>query len=406
MRALLLVLTISTTFNFFSYSQAAFENGYLISEDGQKIDCLIENLDWKNNPTEFKYKLAGSLEIKKTDIYSVKEFGIHDVCKFIRAKVNIDRSSTGSYRMNSKRSVFSEEQLFLKVLVEGGASLFFYEDGNGRAFFYQTKGTEIKQLIYKEYLTRDNMIATNNSFRQQLYNDLKCQDITMPDLEDIKYTEKSLERIVVKYNVCTNSEYRDFKTKKNTDLLTLTIRPGLNISSLSGKVPNPTIGDFDFGPDLRFRFGIEAEVILPFNNKNKWALIAEPTYQSFRSSKGKENENISGGILVSAVDYSSMELPIGIRHYFLLKNRSEIFINAALVVDFNFDSSIQFGRANGTVLFSQKFESKPNVALGAGYKHKDRYSLEIRYLANRQVLAYSDWNSSYKTLSVIVGYSF
>jgi hypothetical protein len=383
-----------------------FENGYFINEDDQRIDCLIENLDWKNNPTEFKYKPVGNLEIKKADIHTIKEFGIDNVCKYIRAKVNIDRSGAGLNRFNSnKHPVFSEEQLFLKVLIEGEASLFFYDDGTLRRFFYRTKDSEVKQLIYKEYLTRDNMIAVNNSFRQQLLNDLKCQDITMRDLEDIKYTENSLERVIVKYNICTKSEYRDFKTKKSKDLFNLTIRPGLNISSLSGSYANTTLRDFDFDPSLRLRLGIEVEIILPFNN-NKWALITEPTYQSFRSSKTMANRDISGGTLVCTVDYASIELPLGVRHYFFLRNESKIFLNAAPVVDFSFNSSIQFARSNGSVLSSEEFESKVNMALGVGYKHKDRYSLEVRYLTSRQVLGYSNWNSSYKTLSVIAGYSF
>jgi hypothetical protein len=407
MKELLLVLIISTIFNVCSYSQTAFEKGYFINENGQKMECLIENVDWKNNPTEFKYRLEGNLETKKANISSVKEFGIHDVCKYIRAKVNIDRSSDdlGNIDFN-KNPVFLEEQLFLKVLIEGEASLFFYEDGDLKRFFYQTKGSEIKQLIRKEYLTKQNLIAINNTFRQQLYNDLKCQDIAMRDLEDIKYTKNSLERVVVKYNVCANSQYVDFKPKKSKDLFNLTIRPGLNISSLSGDNSEISTMDIEFGTELKFRLGIEAEVILPFNN-NKWALIAEPTYQSFKTSKRTQNRNVSGGILVSTVDYTSIELPLGVRHYFFLKNGSKIFINVAAVGDFSFNSSVQFARSNGSVFNSLDIKSRLNMALGAGYKLKKRYSLEIRYLTDRELLGnYAYWKSSYKTLSAIVGYSF
>jgi hypothetical protein len=407
MKTLLLVLTISILFPFVAYSQLAFESGYFINEDGQKIDCMIENVDWHNNPTEFKYQLSGTQEIMKADVNHVKEFAIPDVCKFISAKVNIDRSGTGTSRMNTnKHPVFNEEQLFLKVLVEGGASLFFYEDVNGRAFFYQVKDSVIKQLIYKEYLTRDNMIATNTSFRQQLYNDLKCQDITMADLEDIKYSKKSLERVVVKYNRCTNSEYHEFKTKENADRLTLTVRPGLQISSLSGTYSNTTVRDFDFSPDLSIRLGIEAELILPIGNKRKWALIGEPTYQSLKSSKRRSNSEVSGGILISSVDYRTIEVPLGVRRYFFLKNGSKIFVNAALVADLKFNSSLRFARANGSLLGTEKVESNPNMALGVGYKHKGRYSLELRHRLDQDVIDFSEFESSYKTFSVIFGYSF
>lgn len=407
MKTLLLILTISTFVTFISYSQIAFENGYFIDEGGQKIDCLIENVDWNNNPTEFQYKLAGSQEVKKADINHVKEFAIPEVCKFISAKVNIDRSGTGTSRMSTnKHPVFNEEQLFLKVLVEGGASLFLYEDVNGRAFFYHAKDSVIKQLIYKEYLTRDNLIATNTSFRQQLYNDLKCQDITMGNLDDIKYTKKSLERVVVKYNRCTNSEYHEFKTKENADRLTLTIRPGLQISSLSGHYAKTTLRDFDFSNDLSIRLGIEAELVLPFGNKKKWALIGEPTFQSLKSSERRPNGEAAGGILVSSVNYTTIELPLGIRHNFFLKNGSKIFVNAVLVAELKFNSSIRFTRADGSLLGTENLESNPNMALGVGYRHKRRYSLEVRHRLNQDVVDFSDFESSYKTFAIIFGYSF
>lgn len=407
MREHLLIITISTVFNFCCYSQAAFENGYFINKDDQKIDCVIENLDWKDNPTEFKYKLVGSVERKKADIYGVKEFGIHNISKYIRAKVNIDRSSAALGGMTSdKNPVFREEQLFLKVIIEGNASLFLYEDGNLTRFFFQTENSEIKQLVFKQYLTEENSIASNNFFRQQLYLDLNCQNITIGDVEDIKYTLSRLKRIFVKYNVCSNSAYVDFDNTKNKDLFNLTIRPGLNISSLSINNPDATSRDIDFGTSFRFRFGVEAEFILPFHN-NKWAVIVEPTYQSFWSSKRTEASNVSGGTLVSTVDYRSLELPLGVRHYFFLKNDSKIFMNAAPVFDFSFNSSIQFTRSDGSVINSLEMQSRFNMAVGVGYKHNDRYGVEIRYLTNREVLGnYLSWNSSYKTLSLVVGYSF
>ncbi|WP_205635394.1 hypothetical protein [Flavivirga aquatica] len=74
------------------YSQISFEKGYYINNAGQKIDCLIKNIDWDNNPTSFEYKELESSKIKMTNIKFVKEFGVYHVSKYIRSKVNIDRS--------------------------------------------------------------------------------------------------------------------------------------------------------------------------------------------------------------------------------------------------------------------------------------------------------------------------
>ena len=40
--------------------------------------------------------------------------------------------------------------------------------------------------------------------------------------------------------------------------------------------------------------GIEAEFVLPFNNNNKWSIIAEPTYQYFKADKEVFTSTILG----------------------------------------------------------------------------------------------------------------
>lgn len=113
-KQLLFLLTIILSFN--CYSQISFEKGYYINNSYQKTNCLIKNIDWKNNPTEFKYKLFENSESKKTSIKSVKEFCIDNISKYVRRIVNIDRSSEIMDDLNNdKNPTFKEEKLFLKV---------------------------------------------------------------------------------------------------------------------------------------------------------------------------------------------------------------------------------------------------------------------------------------------------
>ncbi|MFK7782131.1 hypothetical protein [Psychroserpens sp.] len=60
-----------------SFSQINFEKGYLISNQGEKLDIFIKNNDWNDNPTEFKYKITlDSDQVIDESINNVKEFGI------------------------------------------------------------------------------------------------------------------------------------------------------------------------------------------------------------------------------------------------------------------------------------------------------------------------------------------
>jgi len=114
---------------------------------------------------------------------------------------------------------------------------------------------------------------------------------------------------------------------------------------------------------------------------------------------------------MSNIDYKSIELPVSIRHYFFLNNASKLFANVSYIFDFANDSFIEFTDNDGSQLDTYYFSTvkispRRNFGLGFGYKFKDRYSLEMKYHTNRNILNnYSYWNPNYKTISLIFGYT-
>ena len=403
-KPLLLVCFIILSVN--TFSQITFEKSYFVDDSGVKTECLIKNMDWKDSPTDFKYKLSENDIPKTVSINTVKEFEIYNISKYIRSTVQIDRSSGNINNLSEdKNPLFKEEQLFLKVLVESKANLYVYEEGNLIRYFYNKENSKIDQLIYKKYKVSNHETGKNNRFRQQLWVDLKCSTIKMNSIEHLTYNKDDLIKFFEKYNNCNNSNVINYDEKGQKDVFNLTLRPRLNNSSLS--IQNNTSGytDTDFGNNLGFGFGIEAEFILPFN-KNKWAILAEPTYQNFKATKTTDAEHVSGGKLISEIDYSSIEIPLSVRYYLFLNNNSKLFINASYVIDVNFNSTIKFKRADNSEFGSNDVESGNNVALGVGYKFNDKYSLEMRYQTDREILEdYVFWSSDFKSLSIILGYT-
>lgn len=389
-----LLFLLITILSMNCYSQIGFEKGYYINNTNQKVDCLIKNIDWKNNPTEFEFKLTENSDKKKETIKTVREFGIYNISKYSRHKVKIDKSSNDLNRMSTvRKATFQEEELFLKVLIEGKASLYSFEDGDLIRYFYSKDGSIIQQLIFKKYLNIDNKIGTNNRYKQQLWNDLKCSTFKVSKVENVDYKKNELISFFVEYNECNNSEFTNFKEKQKKDLFNLSIRPGFNNSSLSIQNSVSSYRDTDFDNEFEFRFGIEAEFIMPFN-KNKWSLIIEPTYQYFKSEKEITNHSVKA-------DYKSIEIPVGIRHYFFLNENSKIFINGSFIFDLSNNSIIDF--SPGADL---EIKTRNNLAFGIGYKYNDKYSLEFRYQTSRKILSdYIYWSSDYNTLSIIFGYS-
>jgi hypothetical protein len=398
----LLLLLLSSK----SFTQIAFENGYFINDADQKVNCLIKNVDWDCNPGNFEYKLSQDDSVKKADINKIKEFGIIGISKYIRANVNIDRSSDDLRELSTERNpTFHEEGLILKVLVEGKASLFMYEVKSIKRFFFKIDNSEINQLVYKRYFTYDNKFAYNNQFRQQLLNTLQCQGLNHGRFEHINYVKRDLEKVFVDYNECKGLECTNYESKQKKDLFNISIRPGLNFSSLEIHSTLSSSMDTKFKREPEFRLGFEAEFILPYN-KNKWGVILEPTYQYFIEKNTKEVNNIVGGFLISKINYQSIEIPIGIRHYFFLNDNSKIFINASFMFNLAGNSMIEFVRSDGSIVNSLKIRSRSNLAFGFGYKYKNRYGLEMRYLTNREILNnYLAWFSTYKTFSIVFEYT-
>jgi len=373
-----LLFLFTTIFTFNCYAQISFENGYFIDNNNQKINCLIKNLDWEKNPTEFKYKLSENSELNEKTIKSVKEFGIHNASKYVRRSVKMDRSSNDINELdNDRRPSFQEEELFLKVLVEGKSTLYSYLDNRLIRYFYSIEKSNIEQLVYKRFITNEYKSGTNNRFRNQLWDDLKCADIKKNKIEKLQYRKSDLVNLFVAYNGCNNEKYINFEEKEKKDLFNLTIRPRLNSSSFESTFSNSTINN-----SLDFGFGLEAEFILPFN-KNKWSFIVEPIYTSFKVEKS------TNGSLEEVINYSTIECNAGIRHYFFLNDNSKIFINTSFIYDLRINES-----TNLTTIY---------MAYGLGYKYNDKYSIELRHQTPRQLG--NGINVDSKTLSIIFGYS-
>lgn len=376
---LLFLLITFLTFN--NYAQIKFENGYFVNNKGLKTECLIKNIDWYNNPLRFQYKLNESSPVIEESIKDVKEFAVDNI-KYTRFLVEIDRSSEKINELSQVRSPnFKKETLFLKLLIEGDSNLYFYKEGALNRYFYNSPNTSIvKQLIYKSYIDTNDKIKQNNRFRQQLANDLKCSSISNKKIANVKYKRKDLIELFINYNNCNNSDFVNYGKKNEADLFNLNIRPGINSSSLSISNSALSSRNVDYSNKFNMRLGIEAEFILTFN-KNKWSVLIEPTYQNYKDED---------------VDYKSIELPIGVRHYFFLNDKSKIFANGLFVYDLPLDSNV--GRFD--------VSSSGNIAIGIGYNFNKKYSLELRYYTKRDFFRdYIAWGSKYNVASFILGYN-
>ncbi len=387
-----------------AFSQTNFEAGYLIKTNGTKVDCLIKNEDWKGSPSSFSYKLEENGEIKTGTISNVIEFGSAESFKYIRATVNIDQSTDNVNNLTDVRNpIMKEETIFLKTLIEGKASLYYTENENTPRYFYKVGDGKIEQLIYKKYLSTPTKLGKNERYKQQLATDLTCSKLNENNFEELDYKKNKLINLITKYNTCENSEAIVFSKNIQKSKFNLTIRPGVTFSSLSIL----KLGDerINFDKNTGIRIGLEAEYVLPFNN-SKWSVFIEPTYRNYKAEKEYlyvDFNTFQKTTLITA-EYNSIELPIGGRHYMYLNKNAAVFIDAAIIMDVSFmDSKIDSSNEGG---YDLDVSADAAIALGIGFRYKNKYSFQARYHTPRQLLNYDNINSDYKSFALIAGYNF
>ncbi|MBC6998376.1 outer membrane beta-barrel protein [Cytophaga sp. FL35] len=388
-----------------SFGQITFENGYVINNQGERLDCLIKNVDWKNNPSKFEFKNTPDSDIKTGYIYDFQEFGFENGPKYIRKKVAINRSSENVRELDGdRRLLFNQETLYLKILVYGHASLYYFEEGNLRRFFFSSVGNDIQQLRYKKYRTssqgsRSSSIGENNEFRQQLLNSLNCEGFNKKSLAKLPYKKEPLVKIFKDYNKCKNPDFninlKDNKSETEFDF-NLTLKGSFRQYSLTTFY---NAKQTEFGSESGIGAGIELEIVLPFN-QNKWGLIFEPTYQSF-SSTTEQSFSFSVNTYEVTADYSSIELPLGIRYHSYINKKTSFFVNGGMSYDVIMNDKI----SNNSDLYGDlKLESANNPFFGLGFKYGN-LSSEFRYQSARDGLKnYHYRKSEFKGFSIIFGY--
>ena len=395
-------------------AQIGFEKGYFISNNGVKMECYIKNLDWKNSPVEFSYKLQlTDQEVKNEKIGNVKEFGIDNLSKYKRFNVKLERSSTIAGNLqNDRYPKWNTEIVFLKALVEGNANLYVYNDVNLVKFFFETETKPVEQLVSIRYMMNRVDISQYNPFRQQLLNDVRCDQTSNTQIENLKYETTDLVNHFVKYNNCFKKEVVNYDAKIVRKSFALKVTPSVFMTNLTIESPYPQYNVSTEIEKTVLKIGFEAEYILPFN-KGKWSIFINPAYSTFKTTKEyMKNDGMSNDRkdinYIATVDHNTIEIPIGLRHYFLINPSSKIFLNAAYVFDVPMRSTIDFDNHENLLNGKRSIEflNTTHLAFGVGYAYK-KFSLEFRLNTNANLLKnFGSWTANYNSTGLVVGYDF
>jgi hypothetical protein len=346
------------------YGQLKFGKGYFIDSSGKKTECLILNADWSYNPTFFEYKMDPDAPRLSKTIAEVKEFVIDRTAKYVSAKVKMDRSSDeldDNAISDSFDPEWKEEAIFLKVITEGDATLFSYEEQDFVRYFFKTNASPAEQLVYKRYKKPgETSFGYNRNYVNQLFAQVNCLHIPSYRMEDISYSADALGKWFQKHNQCIDPNYKPAIAAKKRKLFFPKIFAGANyVSYQSGNSVFAPESNINYGYKIGFTYGAELEFVFPFAN-NKWSFFAEPSVLSYRSS----GINSFGAKI--PIEYNTINILLGFRYYSFLNDRVKLFFDAG----FNKDI--------------KQLKLAPAPGIGVSYS---RFMLEYRYFIATSVLA-------------------
>lgn len=362
-----------------SFAQINFEKGYFIDNDGKKTECFIKNSDWVKNPTKFEYRINLSDESSFGSTESVQEFAIINFSKYVRANVEIDRSKPMQFSVSDVSSNaepdWKKETLFLKLLIQGKANLFYYEDDVMKRFFYKIENGLIQQLIYKEYSIDGLNLKTNKQFQQQLLENLNCERTADINYSKISYSKNELEKFFITFNSCFETTIFTKTHSNNNSIFRIKSIAGLTTSSVTGYYTyNNYFKDKMFSNSVsNLRIGAEFEYVLDFN-KNKWSLLSEIAFESTSSTGRYKAQSINYGTVDFGdgnVQFKSIDIGFGARHYMFIAKEAALFFNLIAFQKIDLNSNVSLSS-----LKSSK-ENSFELAGGFGGRYKE-LSAEIR----------------------------
>jgi hypothetical protein len=221
----------------------------------------------------------------------------------------------------------------------------------------------------------------------------------MEEVKKINYNSQDLENYFRSYNRSFGDTTAEITPPTKRSYLNLKLTPGISFSS--GSMSIPEVSDayvryhkVNYEPNQAFRAGLEVEWVFSYHNY-KWAIVFEPTFQSFNSDTAPEE---------GTIDYKSVEFPLGVRYYYHLSDQTRLYLNGFYVPGFamNFDSKVNY-ISDKNVPKSLDVKSSGNMAFGGGVDYK-KFSLEARYNTNRILSDAPFLNPGFSRFSIILGY--
>lgn len=334
----IIVIILFLVVSNYTFGQSDFRNGYIINLQNDTIRGLVE---YRENSKNYKSCVF------KTNT-SEREYHPDEILGF-------------GYENDKQFRSEIIDGIFVEVLVTGIMEL--YRSPNK---FHIKKEGEIHDLeSFKEDVVINGKEGTreNNRWKGILsYLLSDCMYNQNKDIAYIQFEEKSLTKLVIRYNICRNSDFEELKNNKEWIKYDLGISLGFSKSGFSFDKDEPHLADSYSSMDPSY--GIVIGISSPRLSER----------MSFQSEVHYINSNYFSFVELTSVhtDYhdvyielSTLSIPISVKYTLPLTN-SELYFQSGV----NFDKHISYE----SQLFSERVSN--NVV----FTYPERVAFEIEEL--------------------------
>lgn len=378
-------------------AQPQYLKGYVIGLDSQRTEGLILVNKWWKNPQRISWipEKGAARSVGPEDIL---EFGIYGQENYISAKVLIDTTGLNDDEPSRQPNiVWSKKTLFLRVLVEGEASLYYYEQDDLRRFFYRTPDEPLSQLIYKVYQKDEVTAFRYMGYMSQLWEKLRCGEVSEFYVQSIAYGHEDLMRYFREYNECSGKMPAvNHRYTRRPRTVNVKLSPGMSVFDFSFRNGAQPPSIFEYGLVQSPRLALELEMF-PYVNSN-WSVLLEPAYHRMRLDN-----------TVAIVRYNAIEHSVGLRRYLYARPNSALFSNLHFTFWLAnvFDSEIRFAPTEFFGMSLPLNTGSPSFSLGFGYIWMNKLSAEIRISSNKNIIEFvqSRWKTTMYRTGFILSYN-
>ncbi len=309
-----LILTISFALTFLVSAQSDFRPGFIITNAG---DSIAGEIDYRLNLKNYNSCLFKNSGGEVTEYFpdQLRGYGFLD-----------DKNYTTEI----------EEGFFVEKLVEGSMSLYrfdnvFFVDKDSLYRFESKKG-EIDEMS-QEVTGEDSRWRGILTF---LISD--CLDNPGGRTRGLPFNEKNLTRLVINYNKCKGTSYREYKVNKAWGKTTLGITFGVAQSNIN-VTDNSQFNEFDFLSESYSStnpfFGIVASFASPrLSDRLAFQAELQFTKSSYSGSLMLEKTSTDESHQTT-IDLATLSFPISVRYSLPERKIGSLFFNGGLTFDFN-----------------------------------------------------------------------